>query len=263
MRARLRLLAVRDWHQTQPPTSRTAPTLSTSGPGTQAEGLSNPTVGLHPPHRLVRVSGRGPLIMAAPGAKDKHSDHPGPPRLDRAGHRLPLRRPTRARVSTRNRLHPKRRLTPPTAWPPPPSTPTLPALVTSAGQAGRRVVNSTDLPSSLYGGGGSDNLTDGSNQEDLERRNGCRLLSGMGGDDLLAAHDGASDQTIDCGHGTDKADLDLLPLDATSGAARQRRGTRRTRSYKGRRIGHWPEVVCESRRGPRKPPDCRSKGRGR
>ena len=93
-------------------------------------------------------------------------------------------------------------------------TPVLPALVTSAGQQADRVVDSSDLPSSLYGGGGNDVLIGGSARDILNGGAGADLLSGMDGNDLLQAHDGASDQTIDCGDGSDKADLDLLPLDA-------------------------------------------------
>ena len=93
-------------------------------------------------------------------------------------------------------------------------TPVLPALVTSAGQQPDRVVNSSGLPSSLYGGAGNDTLTGGSARDILNGGAGADLLSGLDGNDLLQAHDGASDQTIDCGAGSDKADLDLLPMDS-------------------------------------------------
>ena len=95
-------------------------------------------------------------------------------------------------------------------------TPVLPALVTSAGQQADRVVNSTGLPSSLYGGAGNDTLTGGAAGDILNGGAGVDLLSGMDGNDLLRAHDGASDQAIDCGSGSDKADLDLLPKDPNS-----------------------------------------------
>ena len=92
-------------------------------------------------------------------------------------------------------------------------TPTLPAVVTSTGQQADRVVNSTDLPSSLYGGAGNDTLTGGAAGDILNGGAGVDLFSGMNGNDLLRAHDGASDGAINCGTGSDKADLDLLPKD--------------------------------------------------
>ena len=106
-------------------------------------------------------------------------------------------------------------------------TPVLPVLVTSAGQPDR-VVNSSGLPSSLYGGSGDDLLVGGSDRDVLRGGAGRRRDAGDGGNDLLRAHDGASDETINCGGGSgDKADLDLLPLDPApwSRAARPRRGT--------------------------------------
>jgi DNA-binding beta-propeller fold protein YncE len=96
-------------------------------------------------------------------------------------------------------------------------TPTLPARVTSADQSDK-VVNSTDLPSSLYGGAGSDTLEGGSDGDILKGGTGADVMRGMNGNDLLRAHDLASDATIDCDGGTvpgnDKADLDLLPNDS-------------------------------------------------
>ena len=92
-------------------------------------------------------------------------------------------------------------------------TPMLPALVTSAGQQADRVVNSSGLPSSLYGGGGQRPLIGGSARDILNGGAGADVLQGLDGNDLLQAHDGTADKTIDCGAGSDKADLDLLPLD--------------------------------------------------
>ena len=93
-------------------------------------------------------------------------------------------------------------------------TPTLPVLATSAGEKNDKVVNSSGLPSSLYGGAGDDVLVGGSDRDVLNGGTGADSLSGLGGNDLLEGHDGAPDQTVDCGVGPDKADLDLLPLDA-------------------------------------------------
>jgi DNA-binding beta-propeller fold protein YncE len=93
-------------------------------------------------------------------------------------------------------------------------TPALPALVTSAGQQGDRVVNSSGLPSSLYGGAGNDLLIGGSGRDILNGGTGVDVLQGLDGNDLLQAHDGTSDMRIDCGARSDKADLDLLPKDA-------------------------------------------------
>ena len=94
-------------------------------------------------------------------------------------------------------------------------TPVLPVLVTSAGRADQ-VVNSTDLPSSLYGGAGNDTLEGGAAGDILKGGTGADVLRGMDGNDLLRAHDVASDKLIDCGGGSDKADLDLLPDDANA-----------------------------------------------
>jgi sugar lactone lactonase YvrE len=92
-------------------------------------------------------------------------------------------------------------------------TPVLPALVTSAGQQADRVVNSSGLPSSLYGGAGSDLLIGGPARDLLNGGAGVDVLESLDGNDLLQAHDGASDAKIDCGAGSDKADLDLPPKD--------------------------------------------------
>jgi Ca2+-binding RTX toxin-like protein len=91
----------------------------------------------------------------------------------------------------------------------------LPVLVTSAGRADQ-VVNSTDLPSSLYGGAGNDTLEGGAAGDILKGGTGADVLRGMDGNDLLRAHDVASDKLIDCGGGSDKADLDLLPDDSNA-----------------------------------------------
>jgi sugar lactone lactonase YvrE len=92
-------------------------------------------------------------------------------------------------------------------------TPTLPALVTSAGQQADKVVNSSGLPSSLYGGAGEDLLIGGPTRDLLNGGAGVDVLQGLDGNDLLQAHDWTSDKRIDCGAGSDKADLDLLPKD--------------------------------------------------
>ena len=94
-------------------------------------------------------------------------------------------------------------------------TPVLPVLVTAADQTDK-VVNSSGLPSSLYGGGGDDLLIGGSADDVLKGGPGADDLQGMEGNDLLRAQDGTSDQAIDCGAGGDSADLDLLPLDPNS-----------------------------------------------
>ena len=91
-------------------------------------------------------------------------------------------------------------------------SPVLPARVTSADQDDR-VANSSGLPSSLYGNSGDDLLIGGTANDILNGGAGADVMMGMDGNDLLQAHDGASDQTIDCGNGSDKADLDLLSLD--------------------------------------------------
>jgi DNA-binding beta-propeller fold protein YncE len=94
-------------------------------------------------------------------------------------------------------------------------TPALPVLVTSTGQDDK-VVNSSGLPSSLYGGSEDDLLIGGPARDLLNGGPGADVMKGMNGNDLLLAHDGASDKGIDCGVGSDKADLDKLPKDPAS-----------------------------------------------
>jgi len=91
-------------------------------------------------------------------------------------------------------------------------TPTLPVVVTSADEIDQ-VVNSSGFASSLYGGPGNDTLVGGSDNDTLKGGPGDDVMRGMDGNDLLRASDLSSDPTIDCGAGSDKADLDLLPLD--------------------------------------------------
>ena len=73
------------------------------------------------------------------------------------------------------------------------------------------MVNSTGLPSSLYGGAGNDTLQGGLAGDILNWGPGADVLQGMDGNDLLKARDLACNQTINCGGGSNKADLDLLP----------------------------------------------------
>jgi Ca2+-binding RTX toxin-like protein len=94
-------------------------------------------------------------------------------------------------------------------------TPALPVLVT-AGDRADRVVNSSGLPSSIYGGGGKDALQGGTAGDILKGGPGADVLEGLGGDDLLQAHDGRSDRDIGCGEGGDKAYLDPLPRDSST-----------------------------------------------
>jgi hypothetical protein len=92
-------------------------------------------------------------------------------------------------------------------------TPSLPIQVTS-GDRDDKVTNSSGLPSALYGELGNDVLIGDSDRDILNGGPGVDVLQGLEGNDLLRAHDGASDKRIDCGTGSDKADLDLLPKDA-------------------------------------------------
>jgi Ca2+-binding RTX toxin-like protein len=93
--------------------------------------------------------------------------------------------------------------------------------VTSGDQIDK-VVNSTTVRSSLYGGGANDVLTGGSANDTLIGGPGAEVMKGMNGNDQLLARDGTSDTTINCdgggspGGGADKADLDLLPMDPNS-----------------------------------------------
>lgn len=92
-------------------------------------------------------------------------------------------------------------------------TPTLPVTVTSSDRADK-IVNSSGLQSSIYGGGGDDQLVGGTDRDILKGGPGVDVMKGLDGNDLLRAPDGVSDKLIDCGAGSDYADLDLLPKDS-------------------------------------------------
>ena len=94
-------------------------------------------------------------------------------------------------------------------------TPVLPVLVTSGDRADK-VVNSSGLPGSLYGEGGDDVLIGGPDRDILKGGPGTDAMRGLHGNDLLRARDGASDERIDCGRGSDFGDLDRLPKDPNS-----------------------------------------------
>ena len=86
----------------------------------------------------------------------------------------------------------------------------------AAGDQTDKVKNSTTIKASLDGGAQDDFLQGGSAADTLTGAAGVDTLKGMGGNDLLKARDLASDTLIDCGIGTDTADLDLLPKDPNS-----------------------------------------------
>ena len=129
-----------------------------------------------------------------------------------------------------------------------------------AGDQTDKVVNSTGVQSSLYGGAANDILTGGSAKDTLTGGAGADVMKGMNGNDQLFARDLTSDTTINCDGGTtpgaaDKADLDLLPKDPDSvvTAARPRRGTERgspcprIRPVPGRTAGISPGRSSRSR----------------
>ncbi len=91
----------------------------------------------------------------------------------------------------------------------------------AAGDQSDKVVNSTTVQSSLYGGTANDVLTGGSANDTLAGGEDADVMTGMNGNDELLARDLASDTTINCDGGSapgtaDKADLDLLPKDPNS-----------------------------------------------
>ena len=86
----------------------------------------------------------------------------------------------------------------------------------TAGDQTDKVTNSTTIKVTLDGGTQDDVLQGGSAADTLMGAAGSDTLKGMGGNDLLKARDLASDTLIDCGIGTDKADLDTLPKDPNS-----------------------------------------------
>ncbi len=91
----------------------------------------------------------------------------------------------------------------------------------SAGDQADRVVNSTTIQSSLYGGNASDALWGGSGSDFVAGGPDPDAMRGMNGNDQLIARDLASETTINCDGGSssgtaDKADLDVLPQDPDS-----------------------------------------------
>ena len=86
----------------------------------------------------------------------------------------------------------------------------------TSGDQNDRVRNSTAIKATLDGGAGDDTLQGGSAADTLTGAVGMDTLLGMGGNDPLKARDLLSDALINCGIGTDKADLDLLPKDPNS-----------------------------------------------
>jgi DNA-binding beta-propeller fold protein YncE len=91
-------------------------------------------------------------------------------------------------------------------------TPSLPMLIEAADQMDR-VANSTGLPSRIYGGTDDDTLVGGSDRDIMNGGPGVDVIKALEANDLLRAHDGTSDRALDCGDGSDKADLDQRPLD--------------------------------------------------
>jgi 6-phosphogluconolactonase len=84
-----------------------------------------------------------------------------------------------------------------------------------------KVVNSTGIKSSLFGGKGADSLQGSSGVDVLTGGPDPDVMKGMNGNDQLLARDLTSDTTINCDGGptpgtADKADLDLLPKDPNS-----------------------------------------------
>jgi hypothetical protein len=91
----------------------------------------------------------------------------------------------------------------------------------SSGDQIDKVVNSTTIQSSLYGGKANDILIGGSNKDIITGDPGADVMNGMNGNDQLRARDLTSDTTINCDGGSspgtaDKADLDVPPRDPNS-----------------------------------------------
>ena len=101
-------------------------------------------------------------------------------------------------------------------------------ITVNAGDLMDRVTNSTDIKSSLVGGGGPDVLIGGSSNDNLSGLAGADVMRGMNGNDRLFGHDGSSDKTIDCDGGNspgaaDQADLDASPRIPIPGSSVVRR----------------------------------------
>ncbi len=91
----------------------------------------------------------------------------------------------------------------------------------SAGDQADRVVNSTAVRGSLYGGSASDKLWGGSANDFVAGGPDPDVMIGLNGNDELRGRDLSSDTTINCDGGSssgtaDKADLDVLPQDPES-----------------------------------------------
>jgi Ca2+-binding RTX toxin-like protein len=91
-----------------------------------------------------------------------------------------------------------------------------------AGDQGDRVINSTGVQSSLFGGSGGDTLTGGPGGDLLKGGPAADTVEGMDGNDQLLARDLTSDTLVDCDGGSgapglaDRANLDKLPKDPGS-----------------------------------------------
>ncbi len=102
----------------------------------------------------------------------------------------------------------------------------------AAGDQADKVVNSTGVQSSLFGGNANDTLWGGWGSDTVAGGPGPDVMNGMNGNDELLARDLASDTTVNCDGGgspgtSDKADLDVLPADPDSAVAGCESKTRR------------------------------------
>jgi RTX calcium-binding nonapeptide repeat (4 copies) len=162
----------------------------------------------------VKVSGSTLIVTAAPGARDN----------------LAIRRPPRAPLQVTDYPDGFYTGSPVQAGPgcAPGGTDAakcnrpITRIRVSSGDEADRVLNATSTRAWLYGGAGKDTLSGGSNDDTLVGGSGndqliggpgVDVLEGMAGHDQLLARDGISDAVIDCGAGSDMADLDRLPKD--------------------------------------------------
>lgn len=98
---------------------------------------------------------------------------------------------------------------------------TIGRIRVAAADRADRVLNSTGVRSSVFGGSGSDTEIGGWSADSLSGGSGVDTLRGMNGNDLLNARDQEADAVLNCDGGShpgaaDGAELDPLPLDPNS-----------------------------------------------
>ena len=211
-----------------PRTSRTAPIPSPSGP---PDRHRRPDAGPARVHlrtsaapRLGQRLGLGPRGRRPRPERRTTWRSPGPPPRSCGSPTSPAA-PTRARASTREPAAPEAATTPPTA--PPPGSPRCSRCWSPPPIKTDKVVNSSGLPSSLYGGAGRRPLIGGAAGRHPERGSGRRRASGDGRKRPAAGpRRSLRSRRSTAAPGATRPTSTCSPWTPTSRAARPRRGTR-------------------------------------